>query len=147
MDTLKNGTLKKAIVLASLGLNVFLIGVLASSQLMGHGHHRPMEKEVQNLSPENREAFAHTMRQTREGQKQLFAVMRARSAEMATILAAPTLDEKAFMDKARQIAALRASSSMMMYTGLLDASRNLSADERAAVAKTLEHRYKKRHKK
>lgn len=147
MDTVKNGTLKKAILLASLGLNVFLIGVLASSQFMGHGHHRPMEKDVENLSPEHRAAFTQTMQQAREGQKQLFAVMRERSAEMATILAAPELDESAFMDKARQIAALRASSSMMMYTSLLEAGRHLSADERAAVAKTLKHRYKKRHKK
>lgn len=147
MDALKNGTLKKALLLGSLGLNVFLLGLLISSQLMHRGGYRPMEKEIKNLSEDNRQQFSATMQQTRQGQKQLYAKMREHSREMAAILAAPELDTTAFTDKARQIAALRAASSMMMYSGLLEASRPLSADERAAVAKTLEHRYKKHRKK
>lgn len=144
MDTVKKNKLKTCLLIASIGLNIFLIGMVASHCMMKPGGRPPMERDIAHLSENSRAVFDDTMHRTREAQRILHQQARERTAELAALLAAPELDADTYRAKAREIAALRASSSLMMHENLLEASSNLTAEERAEVSKTLKKRFRKK---
>lgn len=144
MDTVKSKKVKTWLLVGSVSLNVFLAGMVFSNCLgRFDGGRPPMEREVAHLSEQNQKTFADTMHRTREAQRVLHDQARERTRELAAILAAPTLDVDAYRTKSREIAALRASSSLMMHENLLEVSASLSADERKEVSKTLQKRFRK----
>lgn len=139
-----NGRPWKAILVASLVLNVFLVGAIAGGAYQWFAARnatgtvlaqpRALRFAAADLSPQRRQAFLDALKDARREGRPLARDGREARREVLRLLAAPQLDRPA-LDAA--LARTRAADSALrarVETGVADFAATLSPDERIRFA-------------
>ncbi len=126
----------KIILAISLAANVLLVGVIAGqcSGMIERGWEKQMAKVSPELSGPQFAPYREAMQQSFEIHKKNRGQMRELHRQMMAILSAPVLDENAYRSKLQEITAFQTKSMESMMTGVLEASRNLSSEDRKKIA-------------
>jgi len=140
----------KWLLIASLTLNLFLIGGIAGGayRLLWSDHAALAERPIQrglrfaadDLSIEQRMAFRKTLRETRREAKPLIEAAREKRAEVRKLLAASAFDRQAVTSAINQTREADIALRMRIENALVSFAETLSQQERIKLAEGLAKR-------
>ena len=131
----------KCAFIASLILNVILIGVLLgqSSRRFDRGalrQHR-VDQALKDLPASTQTRLRGRLQQLRAAAAPLFEQLRKSEEDAVQLLGKEPFDEKAYDDQVSKIIEMRAEMTKRLSQVVKDASKDLSAEERARFAQLL----------
>lgn len=150
-----------ALLLVSVGLNVFALGHVSGRMLAGHppakvnfadggprgGFHDPFRivREAEELSPELGKRFRESFREQLPQMRETHEKMRTLREEIAALMSADEWDAAAIAAKLDEIRAVEDSQQKAFSDGFLDVFSSLPAAERKALIEAAKERRKERH--
>jgi uncharacterized membrane protein len=131
----------KFVFIASLTLNVLLLGVLLgqSPRRFNRGAVRQqrMDQVLKDLPPSAQTRLREKFRQLRAAAGPFFEEIRKNEAEAVQLLGKEPFDESAYDRQVSKIIEMRADMTKRMSQVVKDASKDLSAEERKRFAQLL----------
>lgn len=123
-------------LIASVALNVFLVGFFVGGHLHHFAMHTPPAPPPlkKTISPERLAAFHNAQQHSRAAQIATRKKIKALYDTMLTILRAPQFDAKAYQATARQIRAIRMDAMDSAFDSMLPVMESMTQPERAALA-------------
>ncbi len=131
----------KLLFIASIVLNMLLIGVLLgqSPRRLGRGalHQQRMEAAIKDLPEASQTRLRERLQQLRAAADPLFEQIRKNEADAVELLGKEPFDEPAYDRQVSAITEMRVAMTKKLSQVVKDASKDLSADERARFAQIL----------
>jgi uncharacterized membrane protein len=145
-----NGRSWKFVLVASLVLNVFLLGAIAGGAykwFAAHGANAPLAQQrtalrfaAQTLSAERQQAFIDGLKDARRDARQFAREGREGRREVLRLLAAPQLDRAALDAALARTRAADSSLRAQVEGSVVDFAASLSPEERVRFAESLKLR-------
>lgn len=149
-----------AVLLVSVGLNVFALGHVSGRMIAGHppvkvrftddgprsGFHDPFRivREAEELSPELGKRFRESFREQLPQMRETHEKMRVLREELGALMSAEEWDGAAIGAKLDEIRAVEDSQQEAFSDGFLEVFSSLPADERKALIEAANERRKER---
>ncbi|GEM_PF-1642587 len=149
-----------ALLVLSVALNVYILGVHSGRLLHGAFPHKPphheqtrfaepespfrMLRHAEELSPDSRDKFRDALRAGLPKVREDHQEKRRLRKELGELLSADQLDRQAIEAKMSEIQALETNQRELLNKAFLDALETLSADERRQLLKASDERRAKR---
>lgn len=144
--TTKKPKLVKFLITFSVLLNVMFIGIFGGMVYKKYAEHEERRQARQTLSPEARHLVARTMQQKHREIRKIMTEAKVSQNELVKILKAEKFDEAAFDVQMAKLKEAHEQAAGLKVEATRALAKELSAEERAKLAKRLSSFFDKRRK-